>query len=213
MLKRIRFLIVDDHATVRDGLEHLLSAEFPDSTFASAANAAEASERSRHESFDIVILDVNLPGQDGIGLIRQFKDHHPWIRVLIHTMHPEDQLGIRALRAGADGYLTKDRPVAELFEAVERLREGRRYISTSLGERLAHYVTSKAEGRDGVDLLSDREYQILRMLTAGKSPTQIADELTLSIKTISTYRSKILEKLRLATTADLIRFGISHNVQ
>ncbi len=156
---------------------------------------------------------MNLPGQDGIGLIRQFKDQNPWVRVLIHTMHPEDQLGIRSLRAGVDGYLTKDRPVAELFDAVARLREGRRYISTSLGERLAHYVTSKAEGRDGVDLLSDREYQILRLLTAGKSPTQIADELTLSIKTISTYRSKILEKLDLATTADLIRFGISHNVQ
>src|SRR5437899_2740970 len=176
MLNRIRFLIVDDHATVRDGLEHLLSAEFPGSTFVSTANGAEAAERFRKESFDIVILDLNLPGQDGLGLIRQLKDHNPWIRVLIHTMHPEDQLGIRALRAGADGYLTKDRPVAELFDAVGRLREGRRYISTSLGERLASYVTSKAEGRAGVDLLSDREYQILRLLTAGKSPTQIADE-------------------------------------
>ena len=103
--------------------------------------------------------------------------------------------------------------MSELFGAVEGLREGRRYISTSLGERLASYVTSKAEGRAGVDLLSDREYQILRLLTAGKSPTQIADELNLSIKTISTYRTKILEKLGLATTADLIRFGISHNVQ
>ena len=207
----MRLLIVDDHATVRDGLEHLLSSEFPQAAFRSAASAEEALEILASEPIDIIVLDLNLSGRSGLELVQLFKDSRPSVRILIHTMHGEEQFGLRALRSGADGYLTKDMPVTHLFGAIRRLAEGKRYISPSLAEQLANAV-ARPGNRPLTDLLSDREYQVLRMLSAGKTPSGIAAELNLSIKTISTYRSRILEKLGLESTADLIRFGIEHNL-
>ncbi len=207
----MRFLLVDDHPLIREGLERTLGAEFPGSVFATAATQAEALAAVEADGWEVVLLDLSLPGRDGLSFIRDIKDRSPHTRVLVHTMHPEDQMGVRALRAGADGYITKDRPEAELLAAVRKVKAGQRYVSESLGERLADFVM-RGENVELADTLSDREYQILRMITLSKTPTEIADELHLSVKTISTYRSRILEKLGLQTTSDLIRFGLEHKL-
>lgn len=212
MASRVRFLIVDDHATVREGLVHLLSREFPASQVNTATSPEEALASLVRETFDIAILDLNLAGKDGISLIRNLKEQNPWLRVLVHTMYHEDQFGIRALRAGAAGDLTKDRPVEELFHAIRRLLEGKRFISDSLADRMADSLTRPSEDADPAETLSDREHQVLRMISSGKTMRAIADDLNLSIKTVSTYRSRILEKLGLETTADLIRYGISRQL-
>ena len=204
------FLIVDDHSSVREGLKHILQNEFPSSTIAFAVTPPEAIAEVDGKFTDLVILDISLTGRDGLTLTREIKDRSPRSHILIHSMHPEDQFGIRALRAGADGYLTKDRPVAELIAATRKLLQGGRWISPALAEHLANAVAHPAGG--GLDSLSDRELQILRMTTAGKSPTNIAEDLGLSIKTVSTYRTRLLEKLDLRTTADLIRFGLENNL-
>jgi DNA-binding NarL/FixJ family response regulator len=208
----MRFLIVDDHAMIREGLKRTLDVEFPGSTIMAAATAAEAVSTVGTDGIQVVILDLSLTGRDGFELLREIKDRSPHSRVLIHTMHSEEQFGVRALRAGADGFVTKDRPVEDLLTAVRRVHSGKRYISDSLAERLADVVTRGGDGPARPESLSDREHQILRMIVSGKSPTEIANELHLSIKTISTYRARMLEKLDLHTTADLIRFGLEHNL-
>lgn len=208
----MRFLIVDDHSMIREGLKRTLDVEFPGSHILAASSAAEALASLDAEAGQVVILDLSLTGRDGFEMLREIKDRSPHSRVLIHTMHTEEQFGVRALRAGADGYVTKDRPVEDLLTAVRRLHSGKRYISNNLAERLADVVTRGGEITPMPDALSDREHQILRMIVSGKSPTEIANDLHLSIKTISTYRARMLEKLDLHTTADLIRFGLEHNL-
>ena len=208
----MRFLIVDDHAMIREGLKRTLDVEFPGSHILAASSAAEALAALDAEGGQVVILDLSLTGRDGLELLREIKDRSPHSRVLIHTMHTEEQFGVRALRAGADGYVTKDRPVEDLLTAVRRLHAGKRYISNNLAERLADVVTRGGDITPMPDALSDREHQILRMIVSGKSPTEIANDLHLSIKTISTYRAHMLEKLDLHSTADLIRFGLEHNL-
>jgi DNA-binding NarL/FixJ family response regulator len=201
-----RILVIDDHVAVRRGLASLLAEEFPQSAVSLVACAQDVLDGAMAPDWDIVILDLNLPGRGGLEIIRDLKDRNPAGRVLVYTVHPEDQLGVRALRAGADGYVSKDRPADELVHAVRALARGRRYISAELAESLARYVVHPVA--EPHDLLSDREFQILRLMAGGKTPSIIAQELGLSIKTISTYRSRILEKLRLETTADLIRYAV-----
>jgi two-component system, NarL family, invasion response regulator UvrY len=204
----VEFLIVDDHATVREGLVRLLSAQFTGSHFTSVSTAAEALVAWDVQTSGIIVLDLNLLGRDGLSLIGSLKDRQKGSRLLVHTMYPEDQFGIRALRAGADGYLTKDRPVPELFEAIGRLIEGKRFISDFLVSLMADAMTGNHPEIERAESLSDREYEVLRLLSSGKSMSIIAQELDLSIKTVSTYRTRMLEKLGLRTTAELIRFGI-----
>lgn len=204
-----KILIVDDHVAIREGLAQMLSAEFPGSMCGSASNAHEALLQIGSQSWDMVILDLNLPGRGGLELIRDLKDASPSTGVLVYTVHPDDQFGVRALRAGADGYLTKDQPANELIDAIRKIRQGRRHISPELAESLANYVTGAAPALRH-ELLSDREMQILRLLASGQTPTEIATALNLSIKTVSTYRSRILEKLNLHSSADIIRYAI-HN--
>ncbi len=207
----MRLLLVDDHPLIREGLTRALQAEFPGSTCVAASTVAEALALVQVETFPTIILDLSLPGRDGLELLREIKDRSPLSRVLIHTMHPEEQFGVRALRSGADGYITKDRPVEELLAAVRRLNLGGRYITASLAERLLD-VVARGNPEDLMQGLSDREHQILRMIVHGSTITEIGEELHLSVKTISTYRSRILEKLSLRTTADLIRFGVEHKL-
>jgi DNA-binding NarL/FixJ family response regulator len=206
-----RILIVDDHVAIREGLAQMLSAEFPGSVYGSAANAQEALTQISSAAWDIVILDLNLPGRGGLKLIRDLKDTSPSTGVLVYTVHPDDQFGVRALRAGADGYLTKDQPAGELIQAIRKIRQGRRHINPELAESLANYVTGAAPAKLH-DLLSDREMQILRLLASGHTPTEIAGSLNLSIKTMSTYRSRILEKLNLRSSADIIRYAIMNEL-
>ena len=208
----VRFLIVDDHPMVREGVERLLGAEFPEAVIATAAAESEALAFLDDGRPAVVILDLNLPGRNGIEVLRNIKDRNPACPVLIHTMYPESQFGVRALRAGADGYLTKDQPVAEFLVAAKRLLGGKRYISPALVELLAESFAGIASS-DRLDLLSDREHQVLRRLAAGETITEIAQQMNLSVKTVSTYRGRLLEKLQLKTTAALIRFGIEHKLE
>ncbi|MEQ1949246.1 MAG: response regulator transcription factor [Bryobacteraceae bacterium] len=203
-------LIVDDHTVVREGLGRVLGSEFPGCVIGYAATAQEALATLDEGSWRLAILDISLPGGDGLELIRSVRDRSASTRILVHTMHPEDQFAVRSLRAGADGYITKDASVNEIIFAVRKILHGGRYVSSSLAEILAGAMAAHADR--GIASLSDREFQVLRSVTQGKTPTDIADELVLSIKTVSTYRARILEKLELRTTADLIRFGLEHHL-
>jgi two-component system, NarL family, invasion response regulator UvrY len=206
-----RILLVDDHVAIREGLSLMLSAAFPGSHFGGAANAAQALHQVALRRWDLAILDLNLPGRGGLELIRELKDSAPSMGILVYTVHPDEQFGVRALRAGADGYVTKDQPAADVINAIRRIREGKRYIGPGLAESLARVVSGQSS-TPSLDLLSDRELQILLSLAAGLTPTAIAASLNLSIKTVSTYRGRLLDKLGLNGTADLIRYALQHHL-
>jgi two-component system invasion response regulator UvrY len=207
----MRILIVDDHVAVRRGLSDMISTEIEGAQFGLAESESEALQLVGTANWEVAILDLNLKARGGIDLIRSIKDQQPGIRILIYTMHPEEQFGLMALRAGADGYLTKDAEPEELFRAVKRIHSGNRYISPRLAEYLAQTVASDKPSGPQM-LLSDREYQVLGGLAIGKSLTQIGEELRLSVKTISTYRTRILEKLHLANNSELVRYALENKI-
>ncbi len=203
----MRVLIADDHAMFRRGLRETIGEAFPKVTFAEAKTAQETLELVRQQDWEIVILDISMPGKSGLDILDDLKHLRPKLPVLFLSMHPEEQYARRALKAGAAGYLTKESVPEELKTAVKRVLTGGRYVSATLAEKLA------SDLRRGADLpvhelLSDREFQVLRMIASGKTVKEIADELSLSVKTISTYRSRILEKTGMKTTAELIRFAL-----
>lgn len=204
------FLIIDDHSMVREGLGRMLASEYPGSLIRFAASGQEALDAVVERFFLLAVVDISMPGGNGLRLIPDIKDRSPRTRILVHTMHPEDPFGYQALRCGADGFITKDAPVDQILLAVRKILQGGRFVSPALGEVLASALSSGVGG--GAESLSEREFQILRLITSGKTPTEIADDLGLSVKTISTYRTRILEKLHLRTTAEMIRFGIRHNL-
>ncbi len=207
-----KILIADDHVAVRRGVEALLRDEFPRCEFDLASSQPELNEKLQSAKWDLVLLDLSMPGRSTLECVREIKDRTPSTAVLIYTGHPEDQLGMRALRAGADGYVTKDASAEELLRAVHRVLKGKRYISDTMAERMADMISHPVSGA-AHDLLSDREYQILKLLGAGVSPSAIALDLHLSIKTVSTYRKRILEKLQLHSTAELIRYAVEHDIR
>ena len=209
MLRRV--LVVDDHFVVRNGVTQMLQDVFPGIHVGTAETTHAALSLMESDRWDLVILDLSLPGRGGLEVIKQMKDASPGSAILVYTMFPEEQFGVRALRAGADGYLTKDRPQDELVDAARRVSGGKRYITPALADSLAHYV-AEPNASNLHELLSDREFQILRLLASGKTPTAIGVELSLSIKTVSTYRTRILVKLNLTTTADLIRYAIKQEL-
>lgn len=209
----MRVLIADDHAIFRLGLKDLLTEEFQKVTFAEAQNADEALEQVRKQDWEIVILDISMPGKSGLDILNEIKRVRPKLPVLLLSMHPEEQFARRALKSGAAGYLTKESVPEELKKAVRKALGGGRYVSTSLAEKLAWDLDSRVE-TPVHDLLSDREFQVLRMVASGKTVKDIADELALSVKTVSTYRTRILEKTRMKNNAELIRYAVqSHLVE
>ena len=168
-------------------------------------------DHSRSESaLDLAVIDLNVPGRGGSELIRTLKDAQPQMRILVYSMYPEDQFGVRALRSGADGYLTKDSPAEEIPKAVQNILEGRRYIGPTLAAAMAQTIVAGNE--EPADLLSDREYQVFKKMAAGQTPSEIAQDVAVSIKTVSTYRARILEKLNLRRSADLIRYAVEHHI-
>jgi two-component system, NarL family, invasion response regulator UvrY len=205
------FLLGDDHAVVRSGLKQLLIDEFQHVNVGEAANGFDVLELARGQHWDVLILDINLPGRNGLDVLSELKKERTKPPVLVLSMHPEDQFAIRALKAGASGYLTKDAAPEELIRAVNKILAGGRYISDSLAERLASDLDGTSQ-RPPHELLSDREFQVLRLIGSGKTPGQIATELHLSIKTVSTFRSRILEKMNLKTNAELTRYAIENNL-
>ncbi len=202
-----RILVLDDHIAVRQGLVQILTPALPHAVFDAAASPEAAIELIDRAPCDIAIVDLSLGDVIGLELIKRIKRKQPKVAVLIYTMHPEQQFGVRALEAGADGYLTKDTEVPEVIRAVKQLLSGRRYISAELADRLAQSVPARAEDAPH-ERLSNREFVVLRKIAGGKSVSQIASELRLSIKTVSTYRARILSKLELTTTAELLRYAL-----
>jgi two-component system, NarL family, invasion response regulator UvrY len=205
----IRILIADDHPMFREGLRRIL-AGYPDINVAGeASNGQEVFEKVRNNEYDIVLLDIAMPGTPGLEVLKQLKNEKPKLPVLVLSMYPEEQYAVRVIRAGASGYLTKEIVSEELMTAIRRISEGRKYITSSIAERLADDMEPAAE-KPLHETLSDRELEVYRMIAAGKTTTQIAEELFLSVKTISTYRSRILEKMRMKTNAELIHYAVKH---
>lgn len=203
----LQFLIVDDHSIVRNGLKQILADTFPEARVIEAGDAKQALERVTKEKIDVVLLDISMPGQSGLDVLKQIKGIQSETKVLILTMHPEDQYAVRVLKAGASGYLTKDSASEEVGNAVKKILAGGRYVSATLAENLASNLQASAQ-KTLHDRLSDREYQILRMIGIGKSVKEIAYDLSLSIKTISTYRARVLSKLKFKGNADVIRYAM-----
>ena len=200
----MKILIVDDHAIFRDGLKRILSEEFEAATFGEAGNATEALDQIWKQKWDLILLDIAMHGRTGLDVLKEIRSSGSGIPVLILSAHPEEQYAVRVLKAGAAGYLTKESASRELCDAVRKLLNGGKYISANVAERLATEIQSR--GNDPHEALSNREYQVMLLIAAGKVPKEIGQELSLSTKTISTYRSRILEKLKLRNNAEIMRY-------
>jgi two-component system, NarL family, invasion response regulator UvrY len=205
----IRILIADDHAIVRAGLKQLV-AENSNMSVTEAATGPEAMNLIRKKSFDVMLLDISMPGRDGLEILTDVKKEYPLLPVLILSMHPEEQYAIRALKSGASGYVTKDTAPEELVAAILKVVNGGRYITRSLAEQFLSLLDS--ESHPPHTALSDREYEIFRLIASGKTATEIARELSLSVKTISTYRSRILEKMALKNNAQIIFYAAKNHI-
>ncbi|MBC8358856.1 MAG: response regulator transcription factor [Candidatus Aminicenantes bacterium] len=207
----IKILIADDHAVVRKGLKQIL-AETSDIVAASEAkNGQEVLEKVRKSDYDIVMLDISMPGRSGIEILKQLKDEKPEVLVLVLSMHPEEQYAVRALKAGASGYLTKDSAPEELIEAIRKISQGGKYITASLAEKLAFDLEIDSE-KPLHETLSDREYEVMCKIASGKTIKEIAEELFLSVKTISTYRSRILEKMGMKNNTQLVHYALKNRL-
>jgi len=203
----MRVLIADDHAVFRRGLKETIGEAFPKVTFGEAKTAQETVEHVRRQDWDVVMLDISMPGKSGLDILDDLKRLRPKLPVLFLSMHPEEQYARRALKSGAAGYLTKESVPEELKTAIRRVLTGGRYVSATMAERLA-FDLRKGADTPVLELLSDREFQVLRMIALGKAVGEIAEDLSLSVKTVSTYRSRILDKTGMKTTAELIRFAL-----
>jgi two-component system invasion response regulator UvrY len=202
---------VDDHAVVRRGIVNILAGEFPGTLLGEAGTPQEALDLVWNQDWDLILLDVSLPGRDGIELLKEIRSARPKAQVMILSMHSEDQFAVRALRAGAAGYLTKDSSPEILLQAVRRLLAGGKFITPSLAERLALHLDADTTKMPH-ESLSDREFEVLRLIGSGKTVGKIAEQLSLNVKTISTYRARILEKMGLSNNADLVQYCVHNNL-
>jgi DNA-binding NarL/FixJ family response regulator len=207
----LRVLIADDHAVVRQGLRQILGGIPELGTVGEADNGQDTLDMVRAEPWDVLVLDMSMPGRGGLDILRDVRRERPQTRVLVLSMHPEDQFAVRMLKAGASGYMTKESAPEELVAAVRKIITGGKYVSATLAEKLAFDV-DRDNDRPLHESLSDREFQVLRMLASGRTVQQIADELILSAKTISTYRARVLEKLKMKTNAELIYYAIQNRL-
>jgi DNA-binding NarL/FixJ family response regulator len=207
----MKILLADDHTVVRHGLKQILADEFKRATFGEARNAQEALNLIWKENWDVVILDITMPGRSGLEVLREIRKSKPKLPVLVLSMHPENQFAVRVLKRGAAGYMTKESAADELVDAIKKVLAGGRYVSTSLAEKLATYLASDTQ-KSPQELLSDREFQVLRLIASGKIVSEIARELSLSVKTISTYRTRILEKMGLRNNAELMHYAMQHQL-
>ena len=207
----LRILIADDHPVFRQGLRQILNEASDMVVTDEVSDGLEVLGRVRAGCCDVVLLDISLPGRNGIDILKQLKKERPKLPVLMLTMHPEEQYAIRALKAGASGYLTKESTPDELVTAIRKVSAGGKYVSSSLAETLA-YELGRMDEKAPHETLSDREYQIMLLIASGKTVTEIAETLSLSIKTVSTYRSRILEKMRMKNNAELTYYAIKNQL-
>jgi len=203
----MRILLADDHAILRGGLKSMLADAFKDVTFGEAGDSVQALETALAHPWDIVILDVNMPGGGGLDVLKELHTQRPRLPVLMLSMFAERQFAMRSFRAGASGYLTKASAPTELVKAITHILAGGRYVSTALAEQMASVLGCPAASLSH-ERLSHREFEILRHIASGKAVKEIADELSLSVNTVSTYRTRVLEKMQMHTNAELTRYGI-----
>ncbi len=207
----MRILIADDHAIVRKGLKQILLEEYPSAQIGEAGDAEELVKKAILEQWDVVISDLNMPGRSGLDALKQIKQASPRLPVLIMSMYPEDQYALRVLKAGAAGYLGKDSVHDELIKAIETVIRGKKFITPAIAEKLVEAFRDEGD-EPPHHLLSDREFDVFKLLSAGKTNAEIADQLSLSTTTVSTYRSRILEKMHMRTNAELIRYAMERNI-
>ena len=207
----IKVLIADDHAILRRGLTEILARELEGAVCGEAKDAQEVVAKVQSERWDLVILDLSMPGRSGLDVLRDIRGMQPKLPILVLSMHPEDQYGKRILKAGASGYMNKESAPEELIRAIRKVLAGGRYVSPALAERLVMDLNEDVT-RPVHEALSDREFEVLRMIASGKTVTQIAEELHLSAATVSTYRARILEKMKMTTTAQLMRYALSNHL-
>jgi len=207
----VNILIADDHAIVREGLKQIIKDDPQMVVSGEAGTGPEALDLLSKGTYDIVILDVSMPGPSGLEVLKQIKARWPELPVMMLSMYPEEQYAIRALKSGASGYLTKENAPDELVAAIRKAARGGKYISSSLAEKLAFNLETTTK-KAPHEKLSDREYEVMCMIARGKTSTEIAEELNLSVKTISTYRSRILEKLGMENNSEIIRYAIKNHL-
>jgi two-component system invasion response regulator UvrY len=207
----ITILIADDHAILRRGLKEILADELEGAILDEAGNAQEVLAQIQTRAWDLVILDITMPGRSGLDMLRDLQQLRPKLPVLVLSMHPENQYAKRVLRAGAAGYMNKETAPKELVKAVRKVLAGGRYVSAALAEKLAADLSADA-ARLPHERLSDREFEVLRMIASGKTASQIAEELHLSVTTVSTYRARILEKMGMTNNAELMRYAIDNRL-
>jgi DNA-binding NarL/FixJ family response regulator len=207
----VRIVVCDDHTIVREGLKQILSGQGDFEVVAEAADGHEAMKRVRELEFDVLLLDMSMPGKSGVELIKQVKAEKPKLRILILTMHEEHQYAVRAIRAGASGYLTKEGASSQLVTAIRKVASGGAYISAEVAEQLALNAMPDATGPLH-ERLSDREFQVFRMIAEGKSVSAIAERLNLSVKTVSTHKANLLQKMNMTTQGELIRYALENNL-
>jgi len=204
-------LIADDHTIVRKGLKQILSEGMKNVEFSESSNASETLSRVTSKKINILILDLSMPGRSGLDLLKDVKAQAPKLPILVLSMYPEDQYALRVIKAGAMGYMTKDSAPELLVNAVTKILNGGKYISAALSDQLLTLIQEPKKG-EAHEQLSDREFQVLQLIASGKTVSEVANVLSLSVKTVSTYRTRILEKLHFATNADLTRYAMQHKI-
>jgi two-component system, NarL family, invasion response regulator UvrY len=207
----MKILIADDHAIVRHGLKQILADEFKKANFGEARNGQEVLDSVWKQPWDVVVLDITMPGRSGLEVLKEIKKAKPKLPILVLSMHPEDQFAVRVLKSGASGYMTKESAPGELVGAVKKIMAGGRHISPSVAEIMASYITMDSK-RPPHEQLSNREFQVMRMIASGKTVSEIARMLSLSVRTISTYRARILEKTGMKTNAELTHYAFQHSL-
>lgn len=206
-----RFLIADDHTVVRRGLKQILLEAFPSAHIEEVADAEDLLKKVLKEEWNVVITDISMPGRSGLEILQQIRQEYPKLPVLILSVYPEDQYAIRVLKAGASGFLNKDSAPEELVKAIQQLLLGKKYITTYVAEQLANILDQDAE-KPLHESLSDREFEVMKMLAAGKSVSEIAEQISLSVTTVSTYRARIMTKMNLKNNAELTRYTIENKL-
>lgn len=209
---QVNLLLVDDHQIVREGLKRLLSSDTTAWSVTEASSGHEALEHLRRQPFTLAIVDLSMPGMNGLDLLKRMKAEHPATKVLVLSMHGEDQYATRAFKLGANGYLVKDTASSELLMAASRVAAGGMYVSPSMAERVVMQLSGNHPKADGHEALSNRELEVLRRIVAGQRLTEIAEDLHLSVKTVSTHKANVQQKLQLPNMAALIRYGIDNNL-
>jgi len=207
----IRILMADDHAIVREGLKHIIAKTDDMTVSGEADNGQQLLDKVREQRFDVLLLDIGMPGRNGLEVLKQIKTDLPRLPVLVLTIYPEEQYALRVLRAGASGYLTKESAPERLVEAIRKVSAGGRYVSPTLAERLAVEAAGDIS-RPLHESLSDREYQVFCMIALGKTASEIADELSLSVKTISTHRARLLQKMQMKNNSELTHYAMQNHL-